>query len=112
MSYAHALVQRHEGRPALARRELLSALRTQFALDDTLGQALSVELLAELEADQGRYAEAARLLGAVSRTRPHAACAPRAQHTVRTRLTPQAFRAAYTSGARTPLRELLPELAG
>ncbi|MCX5403668.1 hypothetical protein OHA37_07195 [Streptomyces sp. NBC_00335] len=112
VSYAHALVQRHEGRPALARRELLSALRTQFALDDTLGQALSVELLAELEADQGRYAEAARLLGAVSRTRPHAACAPRAQHTVRTRLTPQAFRAAYTSGARTPLRELLPELAG
>lgn len=112
VSYAHALVQRHEGRPALARTELLSALRTQFALDDTLGQAFSVELLAELEADQGRYAEAARLLGAVSRTRPHAAAAPRVQYTVRTRLTPQAFRAAYASGARTPLRELLPELAG
>ncbi|WP_327255915.1 ATP-binding protein [Streptomyces sp. NBC_01244] len=112
VSYAHALVQRHEGRPALARTELLSALRTQFALDDTLGQAFSAELLAELEADQGRYAEAARLLGAVSRTRPRAAAAPRVQHAVRTRLTPQAFRAAYTSGARTPLRELLPELAG
>ncbi|MFF3210112.1 ATP-binding protein [Streptomyces sp. NPDC002886] len=112
LSYAHALVQRHAGRPARARDELLSALRTQFALDDTLGQAFSVELLAELEADQGRYAEAARLLGAVSRTRPRAAPAPRVQHTVRTRLTPQAFRAAYTSGARTPLRELLPELAG
>lgn len=112
LSYAHALVQRHAGRPARARGELLSALRTQFALDDTLGQAFSVELLAELEADQGRYAEAARLLGAVSRTRPRAAPAPRVQHTVRTRLTPQAFRAAYASGARTPLRELLPELSG
>lgn len=111
LSCAHALVQRHEGRPALARTELLRALRTQFALDDTLGQAFTVELLAELEADQGRYAEAARLLGAVSRTRPRAAPAPRAQHTVRTRLTPQAFRAAYTCGARTPLSELLPELA-
>lgn len=111
VSYAHALVQRHEGRPGLARTELLRALRTQFALDDTLGQAFSVELLAELEADQGRFAEAARLLGAVSRTRPRAASAPRAEHTVRTRLTPQAFRAAYTSGARTPLSELLPELA-
>lgn len=112
VSYAHALVQRHEGRPGQARTELLRALRTQFALDDTLGQAFSVELLAELEADQGRYAEAARLLGAVSRTRPRAASAPRVQHTVRTRLTPQAFRAAYTSGARTPLRELVPELSG
>lgn len=112
VSYAHALVQRHEGRPGQARTELLRALRTQFALDDTLGQAFSVELLAELEADQGRYAEAARLLGAVSRTRPRAASAPRVQHMVRTRLTPQAFRAAYTSGARTPLRELVPELAG
>ncbi|MER5485667.1 hypothetical protein ABT024_20950 [Streptomyces sp. NPDC002812] len=111
VSYAHALVQRHEGHPARARRELLSALRTQFALDDTLGQAFSVELLAELEADQGRYAEAARLLGAVSRTRPNAASAPRVQHTVRARLTPEAFRAAYTSGTRTPLRELVPELA-
>ncbi|MCP3754105.1 hypothetical protein [Streptomyces sp. TBY4] len=111
VSYAHALVQRHEGRPGLARTELLRALRTQFALDDTLGQAFSVELLAELEADQGRFAEAARLLGAVSRTRPRAASAPRAEHAVRTRLTPQAFRAAYASGARTPLSELLPELA-
>ncbi|MET9853485.1 hypothetical protein ABZY57_11115 [Streptomyces sp. NPDC006450] len=110
VSCAHALVQRHEGRPGRARTELLSALRTQFALDDTLGQAFSVELLAELEADQGRYAEAARLLGAGSRTRPRAAPAPRVQHTVRMRLTAQAFRAAYTSGARTPLRELLPEL--
>lgn len=110
-SYAHALVQRHEGHPALARTELLRALRTQLALDDRLGQAFSVELLAELEADQGRYAEAARLLGAVARTRPRAASAPRAQQTVRTRLTPEAFRAAYAAGARTPLRELLPELA-
>lgn len=110
VSCAHALVQRHEGQPARARTELLRALRTQFALDDTLGQAFSAELLAELEADQGRYAEAARLLGAVSRSRPHAAPAPRVQHTVRARLTPQAFRAAYTSGTRTPLRELLPDL--
>ncbi|MCX4783034.1 ATP-binding protein [Streptomyces sp. NBC_01264] len=112
VSYAHALVQRHEGHPARARTELLGALRIQFALDDTLGQAFSVELLAELEADQGRYAEAARLLGAVSRTRPRAARTPRVQPTLRARLTPQAFRAAYASGARTPLRELLPELAG
>lgn len=111
VSYARALVQRHEGHPALARTELLRALRTQFALDDRLGQAFSVELLAELEADQGRYAEAARLLGAVSRTRPRAASEPRAQHAVRARLTREAFRAAYASGARTPLRELLPDLA-
>ncbi|AWZ12375.1 hypothetical protein [Streptomyces sp. ICC1] len=111
VSYAHALVQRREGRPALARTELLRALRTQIALDDRLGQAFSVELLAELEADQGRYAEAARLLGAVSRTRPPAASAPRAQRVVRARLTPEAFRTSYASGARTPLRELLPDLA-
>ncbi|WP_405487468.1 ATP-binding protein [Streptomyces sp. NBC_00096] len=110
VSYAHALVQRREGRPALARAELLRGLRTQFALGDQLGQAFSVELLAELEADQGRCAEAARLLGAVSRTRPRAASEPRAQRTVRARLTPEAFRAAYARGARTPLRELLPEL--
>ncbi|MFE2311317.1 hypothetical protein, partial [Streptomyces sp. NPDC059411] len=109
--YAHALVQRREGRPALARTELLRALRTQLALDDQLGQAFSVELLAELEADQAHYAEAARLLGAVSRARPRASSAPRALHTVRTRLTPEAFRTAYRTGARTPLRDLLPELS-
>lgn len=74
--YAHALVQRREGRPALARTELLRALRTQLALDDQLGQAFTVELLAELEADQAHYAQAARLLGAVSRSRPRAASAP------------------------------------
>ncbi|WP_330299349.1 ATP-binding protein [Streptomyces sp. NBC_00503] len=108
---AHALVQRREGRPALARTELLRALRTQLALDDQLGAAFSVELLAELEADQAHYAQAARLLGAVSRTRPRAASAPRALHTLRTRLTPDAFRTAYRTGARTPLRDLLPELS-
>ncbi|MGW6707493.1 ATP-binding protein [Streptomyces sp. NPDC054956] len=111
LSYAHAVVQRREGHPALARTELLRALRTQLALDDRLGQAFSVELLAELEADQGRYAEAARLLGAVSRNRPRAACTPRAQQVARARLTPEAFRTSYATGARTPLRALLPELA-
>lgn len=109
--YAHALVQRGEGRPALARTELLRALRTQLALDDQLGQAFTVELLAELEADQAHYAQAARLLGAVSHSRPRAASAPQALHTVRTRLTPEAFRTAYGTGARTPLRDLLPELS-
>ncbi|MFI5860589.1 ATP-binding protein [Streptomyces sp. NPDC051546] len=111
LSCARALVRRHEGRPGRARTELLGALRTQCALDDTLGQAFSAELLAELEADRGRFAEAARLLGAASRTRPQAAPSPRVQHTVRAHLTAQAFRAAYAAGARTPLRDLLPDLA-
>ncbi|MEV7524165.1 hypothetical protein [Streptomyces sp. NPDC091371] len=108
--FAHAIVHRHEGRPAEARTALLRALRAQLALDDRLGESFSVELLAELEADQGRYAEAARLLGSVSRTRPAAACAPRAEQVLRTRLTPDAFRAAYRAGARTPLHRLLPDL--
>ncbi|MFD7256926.1 ATP-binding protein [Streptomyces sp. NPDC059874] len=108
--FAHALVHRHEGRPAAARAGLLHALRTQLALGDHLGQAFSAALLAELEADQGHYVEAARLLGSVARTRPPAARAPRAEGLLRARLTPEAFRSAYREGSRTPLHRLLPEL--
>ncbi|MEU8438190.1 hypothetical protein AB0F18_35935 [Streptomyces sp. NPDC029216] len=108
--YAQALLQRREGRPALARTWLLRSLETQFALGDPLGQALSVELLAQLEADLGRHEQAARLLGAVSGYRPAVACAPRAERILRLRLDPEVLRAAYEEGARTPLRELLPEL--
>ncbi|MFJ8213671.1 ATP-binding protein [Streptomyces sp. NPDC096033] len=108
--YAQALLQRREGRPALARTWLLRSLEAQFALGDRLGQALSVELLAQLEADLGRYEPAARLLGSVSGYRPTSACPPRAERTLRLRLTPEAFRAAHAEGARTPLRRLLPEL--
>ncbi|MER5806964.1 AAA family ATPase [Streptomyces sp. NPDC002033] len=105
--YAHAAVQRREGRPALARTELKRALEIQLALGDRLGLALSVELLAELEADTGRYEESARLLGAASRSRPGGAAAPRAERILRLRMDPGAFRAAHAEGARTPLRELL-----
>lgn len=108
--YAHALVQRREGRPALARAELLRALEIQLLLGDGLGQALSAELLAELEADAGCYEESARLLGAVAGTRPASACLPRAERVLRARMDPEAFRAALAEGARTPLRALLPEL--
>ncbi|MEU3406169.1 hypothetical protein ABZ766_19825 [Streptomyces sp. NPDC006670] len=108
--YAQALLQRRQGRPALARTWLLRSLETQFALGDRLGQALSVELLAQLEADLGRYESAARLLGAVAGHRPASACPPRAERLLRLRLTPEDLRAAYAEGARTPLRELLPEL--
>lgn len=108
--YAHAMVQRREGRPALARAELLRALEIQLVLGDGLGQALSAELLAELEADAGCYEESARLLGAVARIRPASACLPRAERVLRARMDPEAFRAALAEGARTPLRALLPEL--
>ncbi|MFB0626264.1 hypothetical protein [Streptomyces sp. AB3(2024)] len=108
--YAHAMVQRREGRPALARAELLRALEIQLLLGDGLGQALSAELLAELEADAGCYEESARLLGAVARIRPASACLPRAERVLRARMDPEAFRAALAEGARTPLRALLPEL--
>ncbi|MFD8983086.1 ATP-binding protein [Streptomyces sp. NPDC059564] len=108
--YAHATVQRREGRPALARTELLGVLEIQLALGDRLGQAFSVELLAELEADMGRYEDSARLLGAVSRTRPAAATTPRAERILRVRMDPEAFRTAHAEGAGTPLRLLLPEL--
>ncbi|MFE3762406.1 ATP-binding protein [Streptomyces sp. NPDC059104] len=108
--YAHAMVQRREGRPALARAELLRALEIQLLLGDGLGQALTAELLAELEADAGCYEESARLLGAVARIRPASACLPRAERVLRARMDPQAFRAALAEGARTPLRDLLPEL--
>ncbi|MFE2272000.1 ATP-binding protein [Streptomyces lavendulae] len=108
--YAHALVQRREGRPALARAELLRALEIQLLLGDGLGQALSAELLAELEADAGCYEESARLLGAVAGTRPASACLPRAERVLRARMDPEAFRTAFAEGARTPLRALLPEL--
>ncbi|MER7511686.1 hypothetical protein ABTX82_25515 [Streptomyces lavendulae] len=108
--YAHALVQRREGRPAMARAELLRALEVQLLLGDGLGQALSAELLAELEADAGCYEESARLLGAVSGTRPASACLPRAERVLRARMDPEAFRTAFAEGARTPLRALLPEL--
>lgn len=108
--YAQALLQRRDGRPALARTWLLRSLKTQLALGDRLGQALSVELLAQLEADLGRYELSARLLGAVSGYRPASACAPRAERVLRLKLTPEALRTAYAEGTRTPLRELLPEL--
>ncbi|WP_329377584.1 hypothetical protein OG625_07560 [Streptomyces sp. NBC_01351] len=108
--FAHAIVHRHEGRPAAARTGLLHALRTQLALGDRLGQAFSVELLADLEADQGHYVESARLLGSAAHIRPAAARAPRAEGLLRTRLTPEAFRSAYRAGSRTPLRRLLAEL--
>ncbi|MEU9941918.1 ATP-binding protein [Streptomyces lavendulae] len=108
--YAHALVQRREGRPAMARAELLRALEVQLLLGDGLGQALSAELLAELEADAGCYEESARLLGAVSGTRPASACLPRAERVLRARMDPEAFRTAFAEGARTALRALLPEL--
>lgn len=107
--YAHATVHRREGRPALARSRLLRVLEIQLALGDRLGQAFSVELLAELEADAGRYEDAARLLGAVSGTRPAAAATPRAERILRVRMDPEAFRAARAEGARSPLRALLPE---
>ncbi|MFH7594255.1 hypothetical protein WDV06_04015 [Streptomyces racemochromogenes] len=108
--YAQALLQRREGRPALARTWLLRSLETQFALGDRLGQALSAELLAQMEADLGRYELAARLLGAVSGHRPASACAPRAERVLRLRLSPEALRTAYAEGTRTPLRNLLPDL--
>lgn len=88
---------------------MLRVLEIQLALGDRLGQAFSVELLAELEADAGRYEDAARLLGAVSGTRPAAAATPRAERILRVRMDPEAFRAARAEGARTPLRALLPE---
>ncbi|MCX5375037.1 hypothetical protein [Streptomyces sp. NBC_00091] len=108
--YAHAMVQRREGRPALARTRLVRALEIQLALGDRLGQALSAELLAELEADLGHYEESARLLGAVSRNRPAGACVPRAERILRVRMAPEAFRAAHGQGSRSTLRQLLPEL--
>ncbi|MFI8501506.1 ATP-binding protein [Streptomyces sp. NPDC085524] len=108
--FSHAMVHRHGGRPAEARAALLRTLRTLLALGDGVGQAFAVEVLAELEADRGRFAEAARLLGCVSRTRPAAAPAPRAERVLRARLTPEAFRSALREGARTPLHRLLPEL--
>lgn len=108
--YAHAIVQRRKDRPALARTRLVAALEVQLALGDRLGQALSAELLAELEAGLGHHEESARLLGAVSGIRPAAACAPRAERTLRARMTPEAFRAAHAEGSRSTLRDLLPEL--
>lgn len=108
--FAHALVHRHAGRPAAARAALLRTLATLTALGDGVGQAFAVELFAELEAERGRYLEAARLLGCVSRSRPAAAPAPRAERVLRARLTPEAFRSARREGAGTPLRRLLPEL--
>ncbi|MFF4493869.1 ATP-binding protein [Streptomyces sp. NPDC001546] len=108
--YAQALRRRREGRPELARTWLLRSLETQFALGDRLGQALSAELLAQMEAELGRYEPAARLLGAVAGHRPATACAPRAERVLRLRLTPEALRAAHAEGARTPLRALLREL--
>ncbi|MFD0359105.1 ATP-binding protein [Streptomyces sp. NPDC127110] len=108
--YAHALVQRREDRPALARTRLVAALEIQLALGDRLGQALSAELLAELEAGLGHYEESAKLLGAVSGNRPASACTPRAERTLRARMSPEAFRAAHAEGSRSTLRDLLPEL--
>ncbi|MFJ3880328.1 ATP-binding protein [Streptomyces sp. NPDC090077] len=108
--YAHALVERRNDRPALARTRLVAALEIQLALGDRLGQALSAELLAELEAGLGHYEESAKLLGAVSGSRPAAACAPRAERILRARMTPEAFRAAHEEGTRSTLRDLLPEL--
>ncbi|MFF3619839.1 ATP-binding protein [Streptomyces sp. NPDC002467] len=107
--FARAVVHRHEGRQAAARAALLRTLGTLIALGDGVGQAFAAEVLAELEADRGRYAEAARLLGCVSRTRPAAAPAPRAERVLRARLSPEAFRSALREGARTPLSRLLPE---
>ncbi|MFC6982994.1 hypothetical protein [Streptomyces cirratus] len=108
--YARAVAESRAGRPERARTELLRALETQLALDDRLGQSFSAELLAELEAAQGHYESSALLLGAVRRTRPAAACAPRALGILRDRMPPGTLRAAYAQGARTALRALLPEL--
>ncbi|MFE2169656.1 ATP-binding protein [Streptomyces sp. NPDC059447] len=107
--FARAVVHRREGRQAAARAALLRALGILIGLGDGVGQAFAAELLAELEAERGRYAEAARLLGCVSRTRPVAAPAPRAERVLRARLAPEAFREARREGSRTPLRRLLPE---
>ncbi|MFD9728947.1 ATP-binding protein [Streptomyces sp. NPDC059072] len=107
--FARAVVHRREGHEAAARAALLRALRALIALGDGVGQAFAAESLAELEADRGRYAEAARLLGCVSRTRPAAAPAPRAERVLRARLAPEAFRSALREGARTPLLSLLPD---
>ncbi|MFF5706122.1 ATP-binding protein [Streptomyces sp. NPDC012794] len=106
----HAVVQRRQGRPALARTRLVAALEIQLAFGDRLGQAFSAELLAELEAGLGRYEESAKLLGAVHAHRPAAACAPRAERILRLRMAPEAFRAAHAEGSRGTLRDLLPEL--
>ncbi|MFF1558221.1 ATP-binding protein [Streptomyces sp. NPDC058279] len=108
--YARAVAALAAGRPARARTEVLRALETQLALDDRLGQSFSAALLAELESARGDYERSALLLGAVGRTRPAGARAPRALRTVRERMTPQALRTAYAQGARTGLRALLPEL--
>ncbi|MEU3725449.1 tetratricopeptide repeat protein, partial [Streptomyces sp. NPDC031705] len=108
--YARAVVHRRAGRPASARTRLVRALEIQLALGDRLGQALSAELLAELEAGLGHYEESARLLGAVSRDRPPAARPPRAERILRVRMSPEAFGAAHAEGTRTALGELLPEL--
>ncbi|MFD5887087.1 ATP-binding protein [Streptomyces sp. NPDC060334] len=108
-SHASAVRLARQGRTDAARTEVLRALETQSALGDRTGRALSAELLAELEAGQGRYARSARLLGSVSGARPAAARPPRALDVLGDRMPEEERRAAYAEGARIGPRALLPE---
>ncbi|WP_424211145.1 ATP-binding protein [Streptomyces sp. BI20] len=104
---AHAVVQRREGRPGEARAELVRSLRCQWALGDRVGQTYALELLAELEADQGRWIAAVRLLGAAAAGRPVMRPGPAAETVLRTRLGAAAYTAAFREGARTPPARLI-----
>ncbi|MER5774538.1 hypothetical protein ABT144_09620 [Streptomyces sp. NPDC002039] len=108
-SHASAVRLACQGRTDAARTEVTRALETQSALGDRTGRALSAELLAELEAGQGRYARSARLLGSVSGARPAAARPPRALDVLGDRMPEEELRAAYAEGARIGPRALLPE---
>ncbi|MEV7417342.1 hypothetical protein [Streptomyces sp. NPDC089919] len=116
--FAHARVWRLEARGEPARAELLKVLEIQLSLGDLLGQAAAAELLAALEADLGRHATAARLLGAVDRiraafltderARAHWARARVPAETVlRARLTGAVFTRTYAAGGRAGLRAVL-----
>ncbi|MCY0918907.1 hypothetical protein OS965_12060 [Streptomyces sp. H27-G5] len=107
--HAAAVRLARRGRTEAARAEVLCALETQSALGDRTGRALSAELLAELEADRGRYTRSARLLGSVSGARPAAARPPRALDVLGGRMPEEDLRAAYAEGARIGPRALLPE---
>ncbi|MEV6570670.1 hypothetical protein [Streptomyces sp. NPDC051577] len=108
-SHASAVRLARRGRTGAARTEVTRALETQSALGDRTGQALSAELLAELEATEGRYARSARLLGSVAGARPAAARPPRALDVLGGRMTEERLLTAYAEGARIGPRALLPE---
>jgi non-specific serine/threonine protein kinase len=63
--WVEALVQWRLGHGARARTYARDVLRLKEPFGDRMGMAMSVEVVAWAEADAGRSAEAARLLGAV-----------------------------------------------